>query len=120
MYKTYFINVSSLALPHGTFLKGQAVTLKDDAHTTELVNGGILSSKPNFHKVVKANPSTYTENVAKPDPVEVQSTEDTVLEVSESPNVEDTSSEVELVAEPKRPVRKKRNGRRKRGSEGSS
>ena len=120
MYKTYFVNVNSLALPHGTFLKGQAVRLRDDAHTHELVNEGILSSTPKFEKAINAGPSSSTENVAKPDPVEVQSIEDTVPEAQEPPNVEDTSGGEELKTAPKKPVRKKRNGRRKRGSEGSS
>ena len=120
MYKTYFVNVNSLALPHGTFLKGQAVKLRDDAHTNELVNQGILSSTPKFEKATNVGSATSVEHVAKPDPVEVQSIEDIVSEALEPPNVEETAGGDELKTAPKKPVRKKRNGRRKRGSEGSS
>lgn len=124
MYNTYFVNVSSLALPHGVFLKGQPVKLQDDSYTKELLRDGVLSSKPllqEVERVINVKPvedqaPAPVEVVAEPAIVEVQSTDTTLNDTANSPASEDESAE----AAPKQPARRKRNGRRKRGSERSS
>ena len=123
MYKTYFVNVSSLALPHGVFLKGQPVKLQEDSYTKELLLDKVLSEKPLLSeakkvvtaKTVENQARTLLEDVAEPAPVDVQLS-DIIPDIASSPSLEEESAE----AEPKQPARKKRNGRRKRGSERSS
>ena len=118
LYSTYFVTAPSITLPHGTFLKGQPVTLLDSNNTKSLIDSGLISkSYP-----LPAKPISKT-SINIIDSSVVESTSEQVhseVEVTET-EVETTDEELDVLeAAPVPPVSKKRNGRRKRSTERSS
>lgn len=125
MYGTYYVTSSSLVLPHGTFLKGQAVTLPNDLHTQGLVDAGLLALRPQLKESKKRlSPNTPEDKqlplVIEQLPEEIPEVKD-LAPVDEQPEIAVQSEEEiipeleELLEEPTQ--RKKRHGRRKHSTE---
>ena len=120
MHSTYYVAVSSLVLPHGTFLKGEAVTLLDDQQTADLVDSGLLTATPSFkerssvpERVVDAPAVQHEEDTPETNPIPAI---DEVHDIAVQSEIEEALTVVEEPLE-ELPQRKKRNGRRKRSTE---
>lgn len=118
MYSTYFVTAPSITLPHGTFLKGQPVTLSDSDATKTLIDSGLISRSYPLpaRSIERASINIIDSSVVESTSEQVHSE----VGVTET-EVEATSEELDVLeAAPVPPVRKKRNGRRKRSTERSS